>query len=245
MMYVSDEQAAAAGYGRQAMPTFEWVDLPVGPQPLPDWAKGLRINWMDRYHCAPSYTVKTDQRVALWPGMVYEKQGDRYLAKSDDGRARCYYHAGEPKLTELKQRQICYPVSPPDAPGTPYSKSGKWWCSQGKPSGKLWQSTYVGWATYQDDGFGGDNIPVLLTDGRWVMLRGPWHGACPPGYAEVGTSRHEALTITQDLLCLLLARYQAHCRVARVTQGKRSWIEAVRPDWDKPKSVWLAEGRGP
>jgi hypothetical protein len=114
----------------------------------------------------------------------------------------------------------------------------------------------MAWATPQDHGFGGSVYVLQLDDGRQVALRGPWHGPTPPGYVDVGGlgvrrpgvpkwQHSGAGCISEDVLCLLLARYQAHLRVARVTQGRRSWIEAVRPDWDRPKSVWLAEGVRP
>lgn len=240
-MFPSNEQNAAIRHGFGDAPTYEWVDLPVGPQPLPAWAKGLTISWMDGYMNAPHYTVKTDRSLQTWDDQVFTKEGERYLALSGDGRARCYYAHGEPFITDLKQKMICYPVTPQDPPGnTQYDKSGRWYCSQMKPSGRIWWLNYRGWATVKDEGFGGWSFHIKLTDGRWLMLRGPWHGPTPAGYTDVGGTGG-AGCISDEVLILLIARYYPHCRVARVTQHGRTEIQAVRPDWDEPKD-WV-EGR--
>ncbi len=235
-MFLSDEQNAAAMHGLGREPTYEWVEAPVGPQPIPAWAKGLTIHWMDGYANEPHFTVKTVDSIRDWPGKVFHRDGDRYLAESGDGRADCYYHRGEPALAELTQWTFCVPVSPPDASGlSDYSKTGRWYGQ----TGKGWRSTYVGWATPQDRGFGGSDFPIKLDDGRWLILRGPWCGASPPGYTHVGTSSGAAY-VSDDVLLLLIARHYAHCRVARVTQYGRTSIQPVREDWDEPKR-WMQE----
>lgn len=247
-MHLSNEQMSVVRFGRGAAPTYEWVDVPVGPQPLPAWARGLKIHWMDGYANAPHYTVKTDRALQHWPDQVFTKEGERYLALSGDGRARCYYAHGEPFITDLEQKMVCYPVSPPDAPDVVrYDKTGRWFCSEMKPSGRIWWSTYRGWATQKDRGFGGWSFHIKLDDGRWLMLRGPWHGPTPAGYVDVGGtggSKHPrasgAGTISEDVLILLIAKHYPECRVARVTQHGRTEVQAVRPDWDEPK-LWMDE----
>ena len=46
-MTLSAEQTRAIKYGDPNLGSYEWIDLPVGPQPLPDWCNGLHINWME------------------------------------------------------------------------------------------------------------------------------------------------------------------------------------------------------
>lgn len=248
-MILSSEQMRVVEAGSPGTASFEWVDVPVGPQPMPPWAKGLEIRWMDGYGNPPCYTVKTDRSLQMWPDQVFRFDGRRYISESGDGRVRCFY-AGEPFIDDLKQGMVCFPASPPDAPGEyRYDRTGKWFCSEMKPTGKRWWSHYRGWATPQGEGYGGWSFHIKLDDGRWVMLRGPWHGPEPEGYIDVagrghGSSRASgAGAISHEALILLIARYRPECRVARVTIRGRTSIEAVRPDWDEPKSIMLERGR--
>lgn len=235
-MILSDEQMAVVQHGSGTGPTYEWVDLPVGPQPIPAWAKGLHINWLDQYENEPSYTVKVpkDFEPRDWPGKRYRIEGTRYLAESGDGRASCYYHSSALTLRPLKHRHRCLPVLPA-RPRRPDGRimEGWYWPIQ------YWHEDVLCWATDQDRGFGGSNIAVPLEDGRIGVLRGPWHGPSPEGYLDCGTGRGACL-ISEELLLLLIARHHAHLRVARVTEHGRTRIQAVREDWDAPKA-WVRE----
>ena len=38
---------------RERAITFEWIDLPVGPHPLPEWLLGAAVRWLDGYANSP------------------------------------------------------------------------------------------------------------------------------------------------------------------------------------------------
>lgn len=234
--YASDEQMAAIrGGGRPD--SYEWVDLPVGPQPIPTWCRGLTIDWMDGWANPPRYTIKVDKdfRANEWPGKAYRVEGHRYLAESGDGRASCFYHGGPLALRQMGHRVHSLVGMMPA--GGPFNTHAVKW---GTSRAAYWQAKYhwdapaTVWATTQDDGYGGQVFWIPLEDGRTVGLCGPWHGPAPAGYQDAGTSRHEALLVHDDLLTLLIARYYPHCRAARVA-GR---VQAVREDWDEPKA-WM------
>lgn len=249
-MFASDEQARAIeGVGRGL--TWEWVDRPTDGA-VPDWARGVRVEWMEGYANPPHYTVLTRSDPTDWT-KVFRREGSRYLAESGDGRAACYYHSGEPQLTKLTRRLHSLVRCTPAGDGAAARKLPRdpWRYSRGTYH---WDEVYEAWATPQQEGFAGSTFWVDLDDGRRVALRGPWHGPSPRGYLDVaaewpsergGTKwpHRLGITISEDALVQLLALYQAHMPVARVSNGRRTWVEAVRPDWDRPKSVRLAEGR--
>ena len=242
-MILSDEQMAVVRHGTKQPPaTWEWVDLPVGPQPLPHWAKGLEIRWMDEYVNSPSFTLKTPKGFDMrnWPGKCYTKYGSRYLAESGDGRAMCYYHEGELALRPLPARYKFLTVyaNPP-----PRNKHGYIELDHYFPM--HWSRAEVMcWATTQDRGFGGEHVGIQLEDGRKAVLRGPWHGPAPDGYQDCGSTGSGGILISEDVLILMVARFYPHCRVARITQGTRSRIEPVREDWEMPKAWVDAARRG-
>jgi hypothetical protein len=240
-VFASDEQNLAIR-GGVGPASFEWLTPPEGPQPIPFWAKGLTVEWMDGYCNPPHYTVKTVENPRDWPRKVFTREGSRYLALSGDGRAECYYHSGEPKLCPLMRRvhSLVGMYAPGKLPGP-----SSWRFHAGKYH---WDEVYYALATPQQEGFGGDSYTLHLDDGRTVVLRGPWHGPSPAGYLDVGFScpskwpsgkPYRSLlggTISEEVLILLLARYQPHLRIARVTEGGRTHVEAVREDWDVPKN---------
>ena len=214
--------------------SYEWVDLPVGPQPIPAWAKGLKVEWLEGYGNPPGIRLKTDCEAREWTGQVWSCEDGRYMAVHEDGRARCYYHHGAVGETTLNRSE----------------------------GGKL--IPYVGLATSQSDGLAGSHVRVTMKDGahsgREIALRGPWCGATPAGYVDTAyvnvadprcgypPERHwtqrvgtAGLLITEDLFLRLLARFAPECRCARVTT---LWakLEPVRGDWNEPKS-WEMERR--
>ena len=249
-MYLSNEQNAVVMHGtRPANRSYEWVDVPAGPQPLPDWVCGLHISWMEGYSNPPHYMLKVRGEPWKWEH-VYAKDGDRYMSVAPDGhRAHILYHGGELVSTELTRR--IRSLVPLPAPIPAEARRGcdyrSWQFKLGSGPWYYWDVPYTKLATYKDRGFGGEAYHIKLDDGREVVLRGPWHGATPPGWVDVGgrgTGRggSSGMTITEDLLVLLIARYHAECRVARVTQYGHTEIQAVRGDWDEPKA-WMEEKR--
>lgn len=238
-MILSDEQMSVVMHGLpQPERTWEWVELPVGPQPMPHWAKGLKVEWMDGYMNAPHFTLETPKNFDMgsWPGMTYRKYGSRYLSESGDGRARCYYHQGELALRPLRAKHKFLTVY---ANPVPRNKHGYIESDHYFPM--HWSNMEVMcWATPQECGFGGENIGIRLDDGRPAVLRGPWHGPAPDGYLDCGSTGSGGILISEEVLIVMIARFYPHCRVARVRQGTRSHIEIVRPDWDEPKSVFMA-----
>lgn len=243
-MILSDEQMQAVNHGNNRPAYWEWVTMPEGPQPIPGWAKGLHVDWMDGFMNSPSITLKTNTDLRDWGAKRFEKAGSRFMARHSDGRAEVYYHAGAIRMEELQR-----------------------WNHHAKVMEK-----YQAFATTQQSGFGGHHYPLEIgpvTDrselrGQTVVLRGPWHGGCPAGYAEAAyrdVSRppsrarpgsqfwrpwHQQVAIgglylTNDLFLRLLARFQPHLRVAAVTRGGIfDRLEPVRGDWDAPKA-WIYE----
>lgn len=233
---LSDEQMLVVQYATDGVePTYEWVDLPVGPQPIPEWACGLTISWMDGYMNAPHFTVKTRRYVGDWPNQRYRREGRRYMAESGDGRAHVWYHSGEPRMELIGFRRRSLTVLPPKPPG-PYDKNREDWRYNNGPQ-QWWRYEVPMLATPVQEGLGGASIYITMEDGTDIALRGPWVGASPPGYDHVGTS-HGAMYISDDVLILLIARYYPHCRAARVTQYGRTSLQPVREDWDEPKA-WV------
>lgn len=241
-MNLSDEQMAAARHGLAGDRTWEAVALPIGPQPLPPWAKGLHIDWMDKWSNPPRYIIKADRELRDWENKVFVKEGSRYMAVTPDGRAEVYYHEGRvSRGTALR------------------------WENGGRRRVEV-----QGWVTTQQEGFGGSHFPVFLAAadepqlvGQTVYLRGPWHGGAPHGFVECSYHAPAAwrgphrpgsrwwrpwwqqtavggLFITEDLWRRLVARFWPHVTAARVTDAKwnTNRLEAVREGWHAPKD-WM------
>jgi hypothetical protein len=249
---LSDEQMAAAHHGLGPAPTWAWVDLPVGRQPIPEWAKGFHVDFMDGYGNRPRYDIKANTDLRTWSDPRFRKEGDRYMAVTDDGRAEVYYHAGAVSLTSIRMFQ------PLRGELRQYRRNGatpegKFWCEAG-----AWVEVEM-MATTQQQGFGGSHTHLTMEDGSTVVLRGPWHGGAPQGYVEtayvdVTTERFDlsrwgrrrwhqrggrgGLFITEEVFLRLLARFAPECRCARITEGKSSHLEAVKGEWDEPKA-WV------
>lgn len=132
-------------------PTYEWVDLPVGPQPIPSWIKGARVSWMDGYGNSPSLELLTTPRPDLWEGKRWRRHpGDLYAAVSEDGRGAFLSASGEPRLEWLPEKlPLALPIT---NPVNPYMGSTFWGLKRV-------------WATPQSEGFAGRHFDIVIEDG--------------------------------------------------------------------------------
>lgn len=264
MMTLSAEQTRAVCFGDR---TAEWVELvrPVGPQSIPAWAKDIQVEWMEKYSNSPSIRIKSDVDLRKWDDKRFNCENGRYLAVSEDGRAEQYYHSGPVAMRPLqmfkradgsihKHRRFGPEFA--DCEGMKVVRDG---VKEGYEPGEWVQHPVL--ATTKQDGFGGAVTWVTLTDGREIALCGPWHVSAPKGFVEVsyvdlnaswrggwakGRQRkwHEltgmgGLYITEELYLRLMARFQPHLPVARVTYNGVTTVEPFKPEWSVPKIVHL------
>lgn len=243
-MNVSTEQmhAVMGGLGRQV--AWRRIERPIGPQALPEWVKGAEINWHDDYGNSPSVRLLVRGDVREWPDKVFTKEGDRFIARHEDGRAEQYSHDGAIERTHVN----FWKGADGSVRRSPRYDVSLWPTTYGYEPGE-WVPVEA-WATPKQGGFGGSTIWVNLDDGREVALRGPWHVGSPEGYADVSYSDRSVpfgsragLFITQDLLVRILARFQAHLDLALVDYGYATGVEPMKPEWDAPKTVVMARQR--
>lgn len=251
-MHLSDEQMRVVNAGSKPEQTQGWMilDLPIGPQPLPEWAKGLHIDWCEQYANSPDLTLKTNSNLRDWPNQQFERIGDMFIAKHPDGRAEIYYQGGALSVVKLKRFRA--------ADGTikchPRIIQNVFKCEPGE-----WVEVER-LCTRQEQGFGGAHYDIEMTDGRQVTLRGPWHGGCPPGYVELAyvdtvyyrdhyprwqTPWHKrggigGLFLTEDVFIRIFARFCPHLPLARVNEGFGAHLQPMKPEWDAPKA-WIYE----
>ncbi len=208
---------------------FEWLPLPEGRQPLPDWLIGAHVDWMERYCNPPAVRLKSTVDARSWEGKTWvEEPGERLVARHPDGRAHQYAFDGEIAEVELTRWENGGPIK------------------------------YMGLATAQSEGLGGSHVHCLMGEGphagRIVALRGPWCVGPPAGYVDVGYSpRPKAgwtpgrpwhremglagLCISLDLYLRAVARFLPHCRVARILGRSYAEIEIADGAWDEPKTI--------
>lgn len=211
--------------------TFEWLTLPEGRQPLPDWIIGAHVEWMENYSNPPKLRLKSTIDARSWDGKVWTEEGDQTLvARHPDGRAHRYKFVGEIAEAELTRWENGAPVK------------------------------YTGLATVPSEGLGGSHVHCLMGEGphagQVVALRGPWCIGPPPGYLDVSYSprpkagwtpgrpwHHEmglaGLCISLDLYLRTVARFLPHCRVARILGRSYATIEIADGAWDVPKTIRL------
>lgn len=196
------------------------VNLPIGKQPIPAWAKGAVID-------SRGMTLKADINLRDWDNKRFTKTGSLFLAVSDDGRGEAYYHAGGlsvKKLRRFRTEDGVLHVFRPSKPGEAFALADGEWIVVDRL------------CTPQQEGFGGAHYDIVLDDGTEVTLRGPWHGQTPAGFVEAcyinpidnpylprrkRTSvwhSHCAiggLLLTEDLYFRLFARFAPHMRLYR------------------------------
>jgi hypothetical protein len=215
--------------------SFGWVDLPVGPQPLPEWLLGAEVRWNDGYANAPDLILKADRDLRSWDGQSFVREGQRLVARHPDGRVHQWGFQGEFRETE----QIRHVGG--------------------------WPEKFTIPATPQSEGCGGWAVDCLMADGpyagRLVRIRGPWGIGQPDGYNDVsyrvrkpaiiaGAASHQyeiglgGLGISHDLFLRAVARFLPHCRVARISRpGWRDRLEIADGFWDEPKTIRLNKPR--
>lgn len=236
-MRLSDEQMDAI-HGAEASVAWRVIEMPVGRTEIPEWAKGIHIDWSSGVANAPRFILKTDRNISEWEPQVYEKVGaDMYLSESGDGRAKAHYHGGDVRLTKLR-----------DPRHSPYVKD--------------WPEVEV-MATTKQNGYGGSEFWIKTKEGE-LVLRGPWYGSPPPGYVEVTVVDMNSpynkthpkrphpwyrnggtfgTCISEELLIKLVARFQPHVEVIRVARSYGDRIEVKKAEWHAPKIVMYEEER--
>lgn len=236
-MRLSDEQMAAV-HGSEKSVVWRVIEMPVGRTEIPEWAKGLHIDWCSGVANAPRFLLKTDRNIGEWEPQIYEKVGaDMYLTESGDGRAKAHYHNGAVRLTKLRAPRH-----------SPYVKD--------RPEVEVM-------ATTKQNGYGGSRFWIKTREGD-LVLRGPWHGGPPPGYVEVTvidmTSQYNkpnprrprpwyrnggtfGTCISEELLVKLIARYQPHVEVIQIERAYGVRIEVKKAEWHAPKIVMYEEER--
>ena len=264
-MHLSDEQMRAVMHGLpKAFPDI-WYPaiLPEGRQPVPAWAKGLWIEWMDGYGNNPHYVLLASCNLREWESKRFKREGERFFAVSEDGRAECYYQGG-PLVRDTLRRYL--------------TEDGSYHAYAPSVDGKRAPGEWVAvskWCTRQEQGFGGSHIDIVMEDGTDVTLRGPWSGGCPLGYVDVaycdkssdGFKSHQryrahyrrpeynktywnkwgtatgGLYLSNDVFKLIFARFQPHLQLAWVNEGRGERLQAMKPEWTEPKPIMLARER--
>lgn len=212
-------------------PSWEEVELPVGPQDLPPWLRDVRVDWNDGYCNRPSLLLKVDRHVTSWPNKVWVNEGRCFTATSEDGLLCQVWSTGPLRREEINGKETL--ITPPSegcggslmpitlADGTECTVRGPWY--HGAPAG------------YNEFAF----VDVSKIDERHVAprFRRPWW-------------RHTAFGgsfISDDLFLRAMAKHQAGVRVARVHRFKDSpaRLEPIHRDWETPKHwVYEAERTG-
>lgn len=236
---------------------FEWIDLPVGPQPLPRWCTGVAVEWSIGYGNIPGICLKTNLDAREWPDKRFVFEDDCYYrAYSGDGRLEQHAHSGQLAWSDERQawlsdRDEGYGGAAWEIMMRPYLRVAR----EGKKKFNRYDREWTEWKdTY------------YFQPGRdKVILRGPWAVGSPKGYigvSYVDTSVHDiychrrwhdrtaraGLAITEDLWLRLLARFQPTLRVARTFyhwSGPDGILEPVKEDWREPKAWAMAALRQP
>ncbi len=236
-----------------------WSEVirPVGPQPLPNWVKGVHVDWLDQYSNIPRVRLKVRGEVRDWDEKVFRKQGALFIADHADGRAEVFGHGGAVGLDTIKM------FRGEDGVLRQHPRSGAQWYEP-RPGVRMfpphgyepgaWEEVLIR-CTTKDRGFGGAHIHLMMDDGEPLVLRGPWHVGAPSGYVEVSyvdtTSRYfrfgkqvwhrqsgrAGLYIKEELFVAILSTFLAHLRLMKVTRYGRSTIEPIKPEWDAPKCI--------
>jgi len=253
-MFLSAEQQSAV-YGGGNEIKWSIIDRPVGPQPVPEWCKGVHVDWMDGYSNWPDMRLKTTIDARSWENKIWRKEGHYYRAYHIDGRMEQYAHDGPVTLEKIKmfrgedgvlrQRPRYGAEWYVEQPNVKMYPPGGW------ESGE-WEEVEM-LCTTRQAGFGGDCYHLNMDDGRTIVLRGPWHVGTPAGYTEfvyVDTTSdlyrrrkwfkcggRGGLYLRNDVTVNILSRFAAHLPLALVDYGFTSHIEPFLEEWGVPKKV--------
>lgn len=265
-MFLSDEQMRAARYGHGSREVI-WseVDLPTGRQPLPAWARDLHVDFADGYGNSPRYAVKAYGNLRRWDGKRFVREGERFMAVHPDGRAEVYYQAGALRPAMVKRWRAADGTLrqyPRHLPGGGFAiEQGEWVEVE-----RLSTPQEQGFGGAHIDIVMADGTEVTLR-GPWHG--GAPEGYVELAYADCSeanfaktsawraksnrrlglTDRHNWGTLTgglflaEDTFIRLFARHQPHLRLMRVTEYGHTSVQAIKADWDAPKSVILAQER--
>ncbi len=209
--------------------TFEWVEPPADPKPLPEWLLGAYVRWNDGFVNSPELWLQADRDLRSWEGQSFVRERQSLVARHPDGRVHLWGFQGEFSETEQtryvdgKAEKFTIPATPPS------------------------------------EGCGGWPVDCLMADGpyagRLVRIRGPWGIGQPAGYVDAhyvvrtpaivaGAQSYQeqiglaGLGITGDLCLRVVAKFLPDCRVARVSRlGWLDRLEVVKREWDAPKTV--------
>lgn len=268
--------------GRQAKP-WTPLDMPTGRQQLPDWLQGVHIRWAFGVANEPSIVFKVRDGAHQWPGQTWERRANGlYIAEHPDGRALARYHMGrvspramwrvfradgKPFTHQWRVMDGGATLADARAAGDAHLAKMLAWEhlseAQRAEYGGCRVETRLALATEESSGYGGSHFEITLTTGQQLVLRGPWPGGPPPGYAEVTTvderqhrrrDRHTrglrwhqmggsfGLYVSDDLLVRALAHYQPHVRLAYLPDNYGNRVQPYLPQWQGLKAdVYEAE----
>jgi hypothetical protein len=264
-MFLSTEQTRAVMHGIDNKLSWQEIDRPAGPQPVPDWCKGVHVNWMEGYTNSPHVTLKVTENVRDWPNKRFRKEGSYYRAYHPDGRVEQYAHSGAARLMTIKmfrsadgsirENRRCGPEwGAEEGLGFIYPDGQR----HGMEPGEFVDVERL--ATTAQEGFGGAHIHLVMEDGTDLVLRGPWHVGAPEGFAElafVDVGKRDAysawyerkglpwhrrtatggLYLRHDTFTAIMCRFAAHLPLASVTYGGVTTLEPFKPEWNEPKRL--------
>lgn len=109
--------------------------------------------------------------------------------------------------------------------------------------------------TTPQDGFGGRNFELKMSDGDTIVLRGPWFGGCPDGWSEMTTvntyDKHYkadddkpwwkrggtfGLFVSDEIKLQAIAKFCPETKVAKMSRNY-SVYEPYQAEWGVPKSI--------
>lgn len=195
---------------------IEWYEIerPAGPQLLPDWVKGLHIDWRMQYNSSPCVQFRVHGRLGVLDNEPWRAGPKGRYWREKDGVMEQLWHTGA-----VTQRE-----------------DGEWQTTQQEGFGG--RTTIV----KMDDGrtihlrgpwFGGHqagyNEMTTVND----MQEG-WRGR-PHWWQKMGTF---GLYVSDEILILAICRYQPHVLIAM--ERFHDWGMMVQPylaEWGMPKRV--------
>lgn len=254
------------------------VERPTGRQPLPEWLVGLHVDWQFGTAGEPRIMLKVNGDPHLWPDQRWTAEPDGlYITRHPDGRALAHYHSGAvrraaawrvfnadgtPFTHQWTVMDADCTLADAQAAGAAHLEKVRALppcpiTAAGRKAQDNYQTCYseakMLEVTTESEGYGGRQFPITMQDGVLRILRGPWHGGPPMGYADVTTidetqrnrrTRRDrnrrwhqmggcfGLYITDDLLVRALAQFQPHMHVACLPENYGNRIQPYLPQWE-------------